>query len=172
MPNPKIESFVRTWEFEASQTLKLLKSLSATSYEYRPDPKGRSLGEMAWHLAEVEAFMTSGTETGKLDPTNKPPGIERPKTIEALAPGYERIHRDAVARVAKLKDEDLERTVTFLDGRQVKIGDVLRFAVLHHTIHHRGELVLLCRMSGGVPFGLYGPTREDTESMRAKAQAT
>lgn len=171
MAGPKIELFVRTWEYEASQTVKLLESLTTASLEYRPDPKGRSIGEMAWHTSEVEAFMTAGIENGKLDPSNKPPGLDpRPKTVETLVPGYERVHRDAVARVMKLKDEDLDRSITFLDGSQVKIGDVLRFAVLHHTIHHRGQLMLLFRTSGGVPFGLYGPSREYTEVMQAKAK--
>jgi hypothetical protein len=36
----------------------------------------------------------------------KPPNIERPRAVEALAPGYERVHREAVARIRKLTPED------------------------------------------------------------------
>jgi uncharacterized damage-inducible protein DinB len=33
--------------------------------------------------------------------------------------------------------------------------------VLLHGIHHRGQLVLMCRLAGGKPTGVFGPTREE-----------
>ena len=48
------------------------------------------MGELAWHLAEGDAYMSSGIEAGKFTMDAKPPNIERPRTVEALAPGYER----------------------------------------------------------------------------------
>ena len=41
----------------------------------------------------------------------KPPNIERPRTVDALAPGYERLHREAVARIRKLTPEDLDQKI-------------------------------------------------------------
>ena len=34
-----------------------------------------------------------------------------------------------------------------------------------HLIHHRGQLMLMSRMAGGVNPRVYGPTREMTEEM-------
>jgi uncharacterized damage-inducible protein DinB len=34
--------------------------------------------------------------------------------------------------------------------------------VLLHNVHHRGQLMTLCRMAGGTPPAVYGPTREQT----------
>jgi uncharacterized damage-inducible protein DinB len=48
----EIERFLASWEREAESTVKLLKALPATQYDFRPDASGRSLGELAWHLAE------------------------------------------------------------------------------------------------------------------------
>jgi len=62
---------------------------------------GRSLGEVAWHLAEGDAYMSYGIETGRFAMDVKPPNIERPRAVEAPAPGYERTHREAVARIRK-----------------------------------------------------------------------
>jgi uncharacterized damage-inducible protein DinB len=45
------------------------------------------------------------------------------------------------------------------------VRDVLWIEILHHTIHHRGQLALLCRMAGGFPPGLYGPNREEMEEL-------
>ena len=95
----ELEMFLSTWDREAENTVKLLRALPATQYDFRPDPGGRSLGELAWHLAEGDAYISYGIDVGQFTMDAKPPNIERPRTVEALAPGYERIHREAVARV-------------------------------------------------------------------------
>jgi uncharacterized damage-inducible protein DinB len=169
MPNEQ-EQFLKMWELEAQKTIDLLRALPSQQYDFRPDPKGRSIGEMAWHLAEGDAYMTFGVENG-FAPGMKPPGLERPRTIAELAPGYERIHRDAVARVKKLKPEDYDRTVPFFDGKPMVVRDILVFAMLHHNIHHRGQLVLLCRQSGSAPPGMYGPNREEMAKMMEAAKS-
>jgi uncharacterized damage-inducible protein DinB len=85
-----------------------------------------------------------------------------------LAPGYDRVHREAVARIRTLKPEDLDRTISFFAG-PMTIRDVLWSAILAHGIHHRGQLSLMCRLAGGQPPGLYGPNREEMAAMRASA---
>src|SRR5215469_10547168 len=98
MPMNELEWFLETWDREAENTLKLLRALPLTQYDFRPDAGGRSLGELAWHLAEADAYPTFVIEKGQFNLELKPPNIERPRRVEGLAPGYERIHRDAVAR--------------------------------------------------------------------------
>ncbi len=163
------QQFLEAWDWEAQKTVELMRVLPTHQYDFRPDPKGRSLGEMAWHLSEGDAYMTYGIENGFSTGT-KPPGIERPRTIAELAPGYERVHREAVARVKKLKPEDFDRSVPFFNGQPMRIREILWGAVLHHHIHHRGQLVLLCRQAGGSPIGVYGPNREDSLKMMEAAK--
>src|SRR5512145_2903024 len=103
MPMNELERFLTTWDREAASTVKLLRALPASQYDFRPDAGGRSLGELAWHLAEGDAYMSYGIDRGGFTMMDKPPNIERPRTVEALAPGYERVHREAVARIRKLK---------------------------------------------------------------------
>jgi uncharacterized damage-inducible protein DinB len=166
----ELEMFLSTWDREAESTLKLLRALPATQYDFRPDVGGRSLGELAWHVAEGDAYMSSGIEAGRFAMDMKPPNIERPRTIEALAPGYERIHREAVARIRKLRVEDLDRSVPFFVGH-MPIRDILWGMIIAHGIHHRGQLTLMCRLAGGQAPGLYGPNREEMAAMRANAGA-
>ena len=117
MPVNELESFLETWDREAENTLKLLKALPMTQYDFRPDAGGRSLGELAWHLAEGDAYVSYGIERGQFTMDAKPPTIDRPRTVGGLAPGYDRIHREAVARIRKLKPADLDRSVAFFGGR-------------------------------------------------------
>jgi uncharacterized damage-inducible protein DinB len=171
MPTNELETFLKSWDREADGTLKLLRALPATQYDFRPDATGRSLGELAWHLAEGDAYMSQWVETGKFEAGSKPPNIERPRTVEALAPGFERVHKEAVARIKKLKPEDLDRTLPFFNGQQTPIRSILWDMILAHGIHHRGQLSLMCRLAGGQCPGLYGPNREEMAAMRANPGA-
>src|ERR1700741_493235 len=104
MPATELERFIATWEREAASTVKLLLALPASQSASRPDAGGRSLGELAWHLAEGDAYMSYGIERGQFNMADRPPNMERPRTIAELAPGFERLHQDAVGRIRKLTD--------------------------------------------------------------------
>jgi uncharacterized damage-inducible protein DinB len=140
----------------------LLNALPQEHYDLRPDAGGRSLGELAWHLAEVDAFVSLGVERREFKFDIKPPNIERPRTVEALAPGFEIVHMDAVARVKRLESTNLNEEIQYADGTMWTIGDLLWRKLLLHSIHHRGQLTLLCRLAGGIPPALFGRTREQT----------
>jgi uncharacterized damage-inducible protein DinB len=168
MSTSELEMFMATWNREADTTMKLLRALPTTQYDFRPDPGGRSLGELAWHLAEGDAYMSHGIDSGGFSMSTKPPHIERPRTVEGLAPGFDRVHQDAVARIRKLKPEDLDRTLNFFD-HQTPIREILWGMILLHTAHHRGQLSLMCRLAGGQAPGLYGPNREEMAAVRGQS---
>jgi uncharacterized damage-inducible protein DinB len=168
MAREELKHFIDTWETEAQKTVRLLDTLPANQYDLRPWKDGRSLGELAWHLCEVEAYLTHGIENGRMDLNLKPPGIERPREVRALSPGYARLHGDALRRVRNLKPEDLDRRIPSFDGNPAAISDLLWTGMLLHLIHHRGQLVTYTRIAGGTPPGLLGPNREQTMAMMEK----
>lgn len=170
MPVNELERFLNTWDREADNTMKLLRALPTSQYDFRPDQGGRSLGELAWHLAEGDAYISFGIEKGQFSPDLRPPSIERPRQVEALAPAYERVHKEAVARIKNLTPYDLDRTISFF-GQSLSIRDILWNMIISHSVHHRGQLTLMCRLAGGQAPGLYGPNREETAAMRAQASA-
>jgi uncharacterized damage-inducible protein DinB len=162
----ELDTFLGVWDREAANTLKLLRALPPAQYDFRPDAGGRSLGELAWHLAEGEAFMSHGLEVGRFTMDLRPPNAERPRTIDALAPGYERVHGEAVARIRRFTPQDLDRSLQFFSG-PMAIRDILWGMIIFHTIHHRGQLSLMCRLAGGQAPGMYGPNREEMAAMQA-----
>jgi uncharacterized damage-inducible protein DinB len=109
MPINELERFLKTWDREAENTVKLLRALPQSQYDFRPDQGGRSLG-------------------------------------------------------------DLDRTIPFF-GQSLAIRDILWDMIICHSVHHRGQLALMCRLAGGQAPGLYGPNREEMAAMRAKASA-
>jgi len=166
-PN-QLETFLKIWNREAEKTTGLLRALPEDSYDFRPDSGGRSLGELAWHLAEGDAYISHGIVNGRFAVDARPPGIERPRAIAALAAEFERVHREAVARIETLTLADLGRTVAFFDGRDHTVGELLWESILFHHIHHRGQLSTLCRQAGGTSPGMFGPNREEMVAVRAR----
>lgn len=167
----KINRFRDAWNAEAETTVRIMESLPADQYDFRPDPNGRSIGEMAWHLSEIDACLTYGIEHERFRLEDEPPNLKRPREVSLLAPGYRRVHSEALARLESLTDKDLKREVTFFDGQTLTIRQVLWEQLLHHLIHHRAQLVLLCRMAGGTPPGIYGPNREEMRAIQERARA-
>jgi len=169
MPHPtELDIFCTIWDEEANGAIRLMESLPADQYDFRPDPKGRSLGELAWHLSEIDACLTFGIAEGRFSFADEPPDLKRPREIRLLAPGYRKIHQAAVARVKALPPEGIDRSATFFDGRTLTMRQILWGQLLYHLIHHRGQLVLMCRLAGGVPPGLFGPNREEMQAMQDK----
>lgn len=165
----EIARFRDAWNTEAARTITLLEALPGNQYDFRPDPDGRSIGELAWHLSEIDACLTFGIEHNRFRFEDSPPNLKRPREISLLAPGFRRIHEEALTRLQSLTDGDLDRTVTYFDGGTLTIREVLWDQLLRHLVHHRGQLVLLCRMAGGTPPGLYGPNREQMRALEAAA---
>lgn len=161
-------SFVATWADEAQRTLRLLRALPPAQYDFRPDPQGRSIAELAWHIAEMEAFTAHSVATGRIDFGVELPGLERPATLPELAEGYARVHDAALARVSALGCAELERPLASPMGGDVGVSELLWVWLLHHVIHHRGQLSLMCRLAGGTPPGIYGPNREEMAAIRAR----
>jgi uncharacterized damage-inducible protein DinB len=165
MTPQEFETFLKVWDAEADMTVKLLKALPKDQYDFRPDPGGRSIGEMAWHLAEGDAYNSLTVAEGGFTAEMRPPGMERPKQVAGLAPGYERVHRDAVARVRGLNPANLDRKIPYFAGMEMSGAEIL-WGAIFHNIHHRGQLSLMCRLAGGVSPGTYGPNREEMAAAR------
>ncbi len=167
----EIDTFRATWDSEAQSTIRLLEALPADQYDFRPDPKGRSIGEMAWHLSEIDGCLSFGVAERRFRFEDTLPELVRPREIRLLAPGYRKVHELAMARLERLGNDQLDDSVTFFDGQPMTIRQVLWEALLHHLIHHRAQLVLLCRMSGGNPPGIYGPNREEMQALVSRMEA-
>ena len=163
----ELRELMSQWDREAEGTIALMRALPSDRYDFRPDAGGRSLGELAWHLAEVDAFVSLGIEQGEFAFPVKPANIARPKTAEALAPAFQVVHNDAVARLSRLQAPDLDREIRYADGEPWTIRNLFLRKLLLHGAHHRGQLTLLCRLAEGVPPALFGRTREETAASRA-----
>lgn len=165
----EIERFREVLEGEARKTLQVIESIPPGQYDFKVDPQGRSIGQLAWHISEIEGCISFDVEGGSFSYEHVVPNMKRPTEVALLASGYSRVHNESMTRLSKVTNDQLDREVTFADGRRMTLRDVLWNEIVHHLIHHRAQLVLMCRQAGGRPPGLYGPNREEMQEMMAKA---
>src|SRR5207247_11299423 len=96
MATNELQQFIDVWDKEAQKTADLLRALPREQYDFRPDPAGRSLGELAWHLAEGDAYVTFGIEQGQMAPETRAPGSEGPGKGDDMAADFERVTKEAL----------------------------------------------------------------------------
>src|SRR5258708_33973597 len=95
----ELEEFSRCWEHQTDGTIALMRALPLDRYDFRPDAGGRSVGEIAWHLAEIDAYVSLGIQPGEVRLDVKPPHIERPETGERRLPLFAAVHSVTRARM-------------------------------------------------------------------------
>ena len=76
----ELQEFSRHWERETDGTLALLRALPTDQYDFRPDTGGRSIGELAWHIAEVDAYVSLGMNLGEFEDDSQCPVIRLART--------------------------------------------------------------------------------------------
>lgn len=137
---------------EAERTKKAMEAIDAQSLNFRGVPGQRSLGEMAWHIAQAAGAIAAriGVETG--GPGKRDPVPGEPSEIAWV---YLGVARALAGQVATWTDAHLDETVDVY-GEAWTRRKTLR-VLLDHEIHHRGGLVVLLRQAGLEPPALYGP---------------
>ncbi len=58
--------FVKFWEHETQTTRKVLSRIPENS-TYRPDPRSRTAGEIAWQIVCEEKMIIEALESGKVE---------------------------------------------------------------------------------------------------------
>jgi uncharacterized damage-inducible protein DinB len=156
-----IKQFLDDWTFESASTQSLFDLLTDASLSQEVYPGGRSIGRLAWHIAQTvpEMMARTGltvTGVGEHDPV--------PASAAAIANGY----RAAAASLAEQISKNwTDATLTETDdmyGEKWSRGSTLSALVRHQT-HHRGQLTVLMRQAGLPVRGVYGPAKEDWAKM-------
>ena len=153
----KMDDFHKSYATLVEGTLKLLRALDADSLGQTVAEGHRTLGGMAWHIVTTIPEMMNQVGMGMSSVDEKTPP---PDTPAELVAGYEKASSELVAALkAKWDDDDLMRTDE-LYGETWPRGLTLQI-LIHHEIHHRGQLTVLMRQAGLKVPGIYGPSKEE-----------
>jgi len=127
----KLDDFFRSYKTLTAGTGRILGALTDDSLAVSAAEGHRGLGAMAWHIVATVPEMMSRTG----------------------------LPLSAVDPAADWDDQTLE-TVDNLYGEDWPRGMTLQI-LIHHEIHHRGQITALMRKAGLVVPGIYGPAKEE-----------
>jgi uncharacterized damage-inducible protein DinB len=156
-----LDAFFRHWQYESAATQQLLDALTDDALAQPVVPGGRTLGRIAWHVAQTlpEMMNLTGLSVGGVDPHALPPA-----TAAAIADGY---RRAAASLESELRSRWTDASLVVehdMYGERWTAAVTLS-ALISHQIHHRGQMTVLMRQAGLRVPGLYGPAEEDWAGM-------
>jgi uncharacterized damage-inducible protein DinB len=153
-----LQEFALDWAHHRSETLKLLSALDDASLATRVDAQGgRTLGRIAWHLAQTLPEMLGMAGIHIAGPAADEP---TPASAAAIVAAYDKASAQVAPAVqAAWADADLAGTIPMY-GQEWPRRLVLS-GLMYHESHHRGQMTVLMRQAGLKVPGIFGPAREE-----------
>lgn len=140
--------------------VRVLKALPQGRLDYRPDPKARTAGQLAWLLAAEEAAILSLLDTGNVEWKEEP----APASLDQIVAAYERSAAAVDERLAKLDEAGWQKQARFVmegGGAWEDSMQQMAWGFLFDAVHHRGQLSTYLRPMGGKVPSIYGPSADD-----------
>lgn len=159
--DPRVQ-FLDSFKREHATTMKVVHALPKEAAEFKPHPRSNSARQLAFtFLLEQKLMMAALTDSLKM--TGKFP--EAPEDIKAIVDEFEADFPKVCQLVESASEESMAKTVQFPTGPGPTVGDwpkmdFLWFLVCDQ-IHHRGQLSVYVRMSGGKVPSIYGPSADE-----------
>jgi uncharacterized damage-inducible protein DinB len=155
-----IADFERTWQQELETTQNVFKHLTTSSLTQVIHPDVRTLGRLSWHIVISIPEMAGRTGLKLAGPGEDAP---IPATAQEILNAYTTVATSLLESVKKQwTDADL-LVEDDMYGEKWARGTTLDVLV-HHQIHHRGQMSVLTRLAGLRVPGVYGPTKEEWSS--------
>ncbi|SYZ74763.1 DinB family protein [Candidatus Zixiibacteriota bacterium] len=155
------ETYLKVLDREHKTTLKILKAFPSAKTDFKPADKSRSAKELAWTFVMEQATMVDGVIKGHVDFENAP---KIPSTFQETVAKFEGDYPLLVDKLKAMPDTDWDSKMDFFVGPgkidKVRKGDLL-WGALYDMIHHRGQMSVYLRMTGGKVPSIYGPTADE-----------
>lgn len=159
------DALLPEFDQEMAVTRLVLERLPEHAFGWRPHPRSFDLGTLASHLAQIPRWGTSilNRDAHDLDVAGAPPASL--PDVATILDRFDHHVRDVRRRLVEMTDAELAATWTLRRGSQIvltmpRIAAVRSF-VLHHSIHHRGQLTVYLRQHDVSIPPLYGPTADE-----------
>jgi uncharacterized damage-inducible protein DinB len=146
-------------------TKSVIEAIPLDRGDYRPDGISKSALDLAWHITATEMRFLEAVAAGAFDLSPRPL-LDSIKTSKDLAAWYSEHFEPRVETLAKLSNEQLTKVVDFRGMFQLPAVMYLNF-VLHHSIHHRGQLSMYLRPMGAKVPAIYGESYDSAEARKS-----
>jgi len=148
-----------TWRYEHGLTAKVMRAVPAAKLAMKPHEKSRSMGDLAWHLAEAERFFVVQGLKVENAGENMVPKESPPDSPAAMADAFDRSHSFLHAAVAGRDAAWFGETVDFFQMKMTRAA--ILDLMVRHEVHHRGQLTVYLRLAGAKVPGTYGGSADE-----------
>ena len=159
------QSMLAEFEQEAQTTRKFLERIPADQLAWKPHEKSHSVGDLGLHIARVPGAIVTLALHDTADLSDLSKAWQTAPSSDEILKGLEWSVETVRKHLPTFTDESLSRTWTGVAGGKTimtlpRVG-FLRFVMLNHWIHHRGQLGVYLRLLGlNVPSS-YGPSGDE-----------
>jgi uncharacterized damage-inducible protein DinB len=146
-------------------TKSVIEAIPIDKGDYRPDAVSKSALELAWHIVATEMRFLDVLPAGEFDLSPRP----RPDSVKTSADviaWYNENFEPRFEKLPKVSNEQLIKIVDFRGLFQLPAVMYLEF-VIHHSIHHRGQLSMYLRPMGAKVPAMYGESFDSAEARKA-----
>lgn len=152
-----LDDFHPLWAEEVRWTTETLGHLTDESLAFDAGADIRSLGRLAWHLAQTIPEMSHRVGLRVDGPAEH---VAVPDSTDAIRAAYETA-AESLGRAVRAQWTDADLLVEDeMYGERWTRATTLRVLVMHQA-HHRGQMTVLMRQAGLRVPGIYGPAKED-----------
>jgi len=158
------KAIIAELEHEAAGTRRVLNSLPEGNLGWRPHEKSYTISYLAQHITQLPVWVVMTIKHSELDLSK---GFDRKmaETKADILALFEEHLATAKEVLQNVTDEEMEEKWTLRNGDHVMFTlprkIVLRYMVLNHIVHHRGQLTVYLRLLNIPVPGLYGPSADE-----------
>ncbi len=152
-----VETFLERYRELANSTIAYMDALTDESLAQPVAEGHRTMGRVAWHLAQSIPEMMSRTGLAPAGPGEEDPV---PEAAGAILGAYREASASLLEQIQSRWNDDMLQVEDEMYGSQWKRGYTLWILEIHE-VHHVGQLSVLMRQAGLKVPGVFGPSKED-----------
>ena len=150
---------------EAATTRRSLERLSQAHLTWKRHEKSMTLGRLAGHIAEIPVRISSILEPDEFDFATGGGDSHTASSVADLLAFFDQSVSQATERLKKQTTDRLLATWRLKKGgkqllEMPRMG-AIRFLLLNHLVHHRGQLSVYLRLQNVPLPSIYGPTADE-----------
>ncbi len=169
------QALIAELKTESATTRKILLCVPSEKNDWKPHDHSMPLGRLATHIADLPGWITMVMNTAELDLATMDYKPYVAPSSEDLAAYFDGKVNEAVAALENSSDDNFDAMWTLRRGDHIMFAMpkkvVLRSMAFSHMYHHRGQLSVYLRLLDIAIPGMYGPSYDDTQAMKAAAAA-
>lgn len=160
-----IEPLIAELQHEAATTRRLLERVPEESLAWQPHEKSMSLGRLAAHIANLPGMGIGVMSGDELDTSDLKAQSPPEDSVSSIVEAFDQKIARAIELLKTQADGNWLKPWRYMNGEKVIFEmprlAVIRFVVLNHIIHHRGQLSVYLRLLDVPLPSVYGPTADE-----------